>query len=255
MSLILEALRKSEAERRRSTAPDLARELPPVAVLLPAARWRWWLAAAALAAAGLAFAAWSLRPTPHAAARAAGTGGAPSSAAARATGDGARTAAPTAHSAAWPEVARIAHPAPPTDAGSGAAGAARAVDGAGADAAVLGRSDSRTPAPVYAPPVAETPALPAQAGDAELAAAGLGTGAPATGELRLSALPPNARARLPALKLTLHLWNEEPAQRFVILDGVRLGVGDRIGAGMVAAIDADGVVIAFEGQRVRLPLR
>ena len=32
MSLILEALRKSEAERRRGSTPDVAMELPPVAV-------------------------------------------------------------------------------------------------------------------------------------------------------------------------------------------------------------------------------
>jgi general secretion pathway protein B len=31
MSLILEALRKSEAERRRGESPDLRTELPPVA--------------------------------------------------------------------------------------------------------------------------------------------------------------------------------------------------------------------------------
>ena len=36
MSLILEALRKSEAERRRGSTPDVAMELPPV----PAARFR-----------------------------------------------------------------------------------------------------------------------------------------------------------------------------------------------------------------------
>ena len=45
MSLILEALRKSEAQRRRAQAPDLRAELPPAPlqrrVAIPA--WAWLL--------------------------------------------------------------------------------------------------------------------------------------------------------------------------------------------------------------------
>ena len=43
MSLILEALRKSEAERRRGQAPDLYAELPPVARMQrqPMPLWLW----------------------------------------------------------------------------------------------------------------------------------------------------------------------------------------------------------------------
>ena len=43
MSLILEALRKSEAERRRGQAPDLYAELPPVARMQrqPVPVWLW----------------------------------------------------------------------------------------------------------------------------------------------------------------------------------------------------------------------
>lgn len=57
MSLILEALRKSEAERRRGASPDVAVELPPA----PAARGRAvpaWVPPAIAAALALAMLAW-----------------------------------------------------------------------------------------------------------------------------------------------------------------------------------------------------
>jgi general secretion pathway protein B len=58
MSLILEALRKSEAERRRGNTPDVAMELPPV----PAARTRnmpaWVLPASVIAIVALLAGAW-----------------------------------------------------------------------------------------------------------------------------------------------------------------------------------------------------
>ena len=60
MSLILEALRKSEAERRRGASPDVAVELPPA----PAARGRAvpaWVPPAIAAA--LALAIWLLGGT------------------------------------------------------------------------------------------------------------------------------------------------------------------------------------------------
>ena len=62
MSLILEALRKSEAERRRGASPDVAMELPPT----PAARTRatpaWlWPALALLALVVIAALWWSRR--------------------------------------------------------------------------------------------------------------------------------------------------------------------------------------------------
>ncbi len=320
MSLILEALRKSEAERRRGSAPDLARELPPVAPPVPGAQRTWWLACGAVVAVVLALLAWSLQPAPHVAGRQGGADGAPGTDASRASGDGARAAAPVGGAAAWPDVVRIAPSALSASAGSddaatleavAAAAAAAAIDVDDADdhAAALGPGANKMESPPRAvsPPVVATAIPPQRAGDAPTAASPTRVPAPAaaattrpaggatpdpdedrrvaatpearsttasdptaggdvargsgsasaasTGELRLSALSPDARARLPALKLTMHLWNEEPARRFVILDGVRLGVGDRVGAGTVAAVDSDGVVIALDGQRVRLPLR
>lgn len=281
MSLILEALRKSEAERRRGSAPDLARELPPPTAPVPTVRRTWWLAGGAGLVLALALLAWAWRPAAEAPARVGVASAAPGAAAPSAvrdsgptstdvgrTGDSGASDAPP-----WPAVARIA-PAtmPPADATRDA------------DAAAMGAGDAGEPGGAGEPPPSSSRALAddgaaATASDAPsrnrrhpLAdAAGEGRpGSPVAAvvpdlrgvpdardvpELRLSALSADARARLPPLKLTMHLWNDEPAARFVILDGQRLGVGDRVGGGTVDAIDADGVVISLDGQRVRLPLR
>jgi hypothetical protein len=53
----------------------------------------------------------------------------------------------------------------------------------------------------------------------------------------------------------MHMWNPQPAQRFVILDGTRYGEGDRVGPATITAIDTDGVVLDLNGRAVRLPLR
>ncbi|HEY0505866.1 MAG TPA: hypothetical protein VGD42_20475, partial [Lysobacter sp.] len=65
MSLILDALRKSEAERRRGQVPDLHAELPPLVRVAPPPRRRWpaWFAGVAvlLAAGALGWSLWASR--------------------------------------------------------------------------------------------------------------------------------------------------------------------------------------------------
>ena len=64
MSLILEALRKSEAERRRGEAPDLRVELPPHAPAkrgMPRAAWLAGGSVAAVLAAAIVW--WQVSPT------------------------------------------------------------------------------------------------------------------------------------------------------------------------------------------------
>ena len=58
MSLILEALRKSEAERRRGSAPDVAMELPPPSTRAAGRAPAWLWPAVAVLALLLAFAGW-----------------------------------------------------------------------------------------------------------------------------------------------------------------------------------------------------
>ncbi|HSR64706.1 MAG TPA: general secretion pathway protein GspB, partial [Xanthomonadaceae bacterium] len=77
----------------------------------------------------------------------------------------------------------------------------------------------------------------------------------ATDALQLSDLAADERKTLPPLKLSMHLWNDDPARRFVILDGYRLGEGDRIGGLVVTAILRDGVLLDWNGRALKVPLR
>lgn len=52
----------------------------------------------------------------------------------------------------------------------------------------------------------------------------------------------------------MHMWSPDPAQRFAILDGQRVAEGDRLGSAVVERIEPDGIILAAEGRRVRLPL-
>ena len=71
---------------------------------------------------------------------------------------------------------------------------------------------------------------------------------------RISELSPAQRQRLPAMKLSLHMWNEDPARRFAVVDGQRRMEGDRVGEATIAAIDREGLVLELDGQRIRVPL-
>lgn len=51
----------------------------------------------------------------------------------------------------------------------------------------------------------------------------------------------------------MHVFGNEPAQRFVILNGERRVAGDDVDGVHVVEIRADGVVLELEGQRFLLP--
>lgn len=210
MSLILEALRKSEAERRRDRAPDLRLELPPVPRRrAPTGRPLLWLGAIALVV--LALALWlALRG------RAPVVASAPpaSASATRPTAETPRLAAPLPQVVARPTPASTAIPIAATPATPSAAAP----------------PSPPSPAAVAPPPPAPAP-----------------TPAP-------DAIPDIASTGLPPVKLSMHMWDADPARRFVILDGQRMGEGDHNGALSVVAIDRKGVVIERDGQRARIPL-
>ena len=52
----------------------------------------------------------------------------------------------------------------------------------------------------------------------------------------------------------MHLWNETPSQRFVIVDGRRLKEGDVLGEIMVERITREGAVLAWRGSRLKIGL-
>ena len=73
--------------------------------------------------------------------------------------------------------------------------------------------------------------------------------------LRLADLSSEQRRQLPALKMSMHLWHSASAQRFVILDGERMGEGDRIGDAVIEEITRDGVLLAWQGRRLLVPIQ
>ncbi|HEY0662166.1 MAG TPA: general secretion pathway protein GspB [Lysobacter sp.] len=259
MSLILEALRKSEAERRRGQTPDLLTE--PAPVKRPAhADWpRWWPWAAIVVA--LLLIAWFARgvftSTPE-------VPGEPRSPTVVETGPVATTprnaevpsTAPATSSpvpAANP-AATSTSPAPAPVATAPTATAAPEPQDAAPEPVATQRPDiAATAAPIpVSPPVAAPESLPAPA-IPQTAPPPAFTSPDAT--LRLSDLSSEERQQLPPLKISMHMWAPEPAQRFVIIDGNRVTEGDRVGSAVVEAITSNGVTLAWQGRRIQLPIR
>lgn len=73
--------------------------------------------------------------------------------------------------------------------------------------------------------------------------------------MTLGDLDAGARDALPPLRMSMHLWNENPAQRFAIIDGRRITEGDAIGDVRVVRIERDGVLLEWQGRGIRLPVR
>lgn len=56
------------------------------------------------------------------------------------------------------------------------------------------------------------------------------------------------------IKLSMHLWNDVPTRRFVVLNGQRMAEGERVGDLLLVEILRDGVVVERDGQRARINL-
>jgi general secretion pathway protein B len=244
MSFILDALRKSEAARRRSEAPDLFAHMPqaqPPPQARP--RWPWWALGVAVAIA-LAIAVGLLTrraQAPVAAAPAVETGDIADTSQAGAD----EVAIPQADATARPEPAPD-QPPPPAQV---VAAAPIAATPPPAPAALTTQQATQQATQPAAPPPVSAPATAPVATPAP----------PPSGDRIVSPaeLEPALRRELPALKLSMHLWNETPARRFIILDGQRLKEGDVLGEGVsgeivVERIDRDGAVLAWRGLRLRI---
>jgi general secretion pathway protein B len=218
MSLILEALRKSEAERRRGEMPDLRAELPPPAAAsrAPLRRVLPWIAVALAAGMALLF---GLRPLSRDATPAAPTKAVATTTPAPSESVRLQPRAAIAQPSSAPRVAEREPPQPP-------------------------------PVPPAATPIPEPASPPAPA--AEVAPPPVPS---ADAETAVNALPADLRKALPPLQLSMHMWDPDPAKRFVILDGERHVEGDSVGPMRIRRIDADGVLFDWQGRLVRLPLR
>jgi len=237
MSLILEALRKSEAERRRGEVPSVYSELPAPR-RSPKLRFKRTSAWVLVASIGLAT-LWGVRAllTP---------------ASDTPTAADARLAKPVAASPA-PRLPSVAHLTPATRSAAASAAAAKR-PWIPAPSPI----DDSTTTPATTPAIAEPEIAPLARAPATRAAPTIAPPAvaPANDDmLRLSDLDPDSRKALPPLKLSMHMWNSDPSQRFVILDGNRVREGDRIGDAVVTAITSDGVVLDWNGRQLKLPIR
>ena len=233
MSLILEALRRSEAERKRGKAPSLLDGAPTPR---PRERPLWPIAAAGLAlglliAAGAAW--WMPRQPPPMPTPAPTPSVVPS-------------AVPYAVATPAPPVAAPAPP--PSPAPTAKATPAPAPPPVAIEQPVA--APPEVPVVPTAPPSVPTPPAAAIAPSPSITDPLLG---PATGDLPINELPASTRAALPPLRLSMHVFNDDGTQRFAIVDGTRLREGDSMGEVQVLEIRRDGLRLAWQGRTLWLP--
>jgi general secretion pathway protein B len=260
MSLILEALKKSEQQRRLGEAPTLGspvlaarrrRSLLPLlaALVAIAIGVGWWLTrmpAPPPSNAPLVAVAPAPRETPASRERAKPPLTSLRPKAAAAPPAATRAAAPNAQdrpgSLALPPAARrVTTPAiaPPKTAAP------------------------KTAAPGSAPPPASAPRLgaaPAPTATATPKTDRITPPAASRAQPARPALPSiwdlsyATRKDLPDLTLTMHVYAPDPAQRFVVIKGERHIEGDDLGGGVtLREIRADGMVLDYKGQRFVYP--
>jgi general secretion pathway protein B len=248
MSLILDALKKSEAERQRQSGPTLLE----VRVTQPRRRYpAWAIAVAALLALNmlLLLAFWLHRPTSSPAESPLAAAAVTAPAAVAASGPAA-AAAPAMTSSALPtSVAPVV-------------ASSRAEQAAGPDAATSIAGNMNTLVPSSRPlsaseagaevqdsvrnPADDEPAVPAGAGSARLEreAAGHYANLPSFSDLS---------GELPDLRLDLHVYAEHARDRYALINMHRVHEGDALPEGpRVLAITREGVALDYRGQEFML---
>jgi general secretion pathway protein B len=223
MSLILDALKKSEAERQRQSGPTLLE----VRVSAPRRRYPTWVIAVGvlLAINILLLLIFALR---RPAASGTDNTGAPSVAAAPAT-----PAVAPALPAPPPSASAVALPAAapaPTLSASGGRSSALANDAAGA-------ADALNPAD-------EEPAVPASSSAIEREPPSRYAGLPSFNDVG---------GDMPNLRLDLHVYAQRAADRYALVNMHRVREGDSLPEGpRVLAITREGVALEYRGQQFML---
>jgi len=250
MSLILEALKKSEAQRRLGHAPGLMtptleapqeRRVWPfvvalVAVAVLAAATAWWFAGRTAVADDVAVVA---RSEPV-------------------------VITPVAEPVrSEPERKPESKPAPAPRQSPPMAAAPRVEPTPRSEPAFAAQEQERESRPVPASDVPPSPFPQSEAAapvaqtrpSAPVAVASPPDAAPEPFVPSLMHLPSAERQGLPPLRLSMHVYSADPAGRFSIIDGKRYSEGQSIAAGLVVAeIRRDGVVIERDGgSRFLLP--
>jgi general secretion pathway protein B len=226
MSLILDALRKSEAERRRGKSPDLFAGLPtPTASRRPELLRLWpWFALAALGLVAVSV-FWIAREAD-----------------APAVVESAQRVAADDQSATMEAPVESPPPAGTTPAPTAQPMQASAPPPAVVPQAAPANAVAAPMPSIPPPPAAVAPTMPEPVAEN-----------PAESLPPIAVLTASERASLPPLKLSMHVWDSEPAKRFAIIDGHRLGEGAVVGSGVIEEIRRDGVVLDIGGRRILLP--
>jgi general secretion pathway protein B len=265
MSIILEALRKSEAARRRNETPELFATMPTAT---PPTRtrphWPWWaMAIVGIATLALASWLWSRTETsvgtatnadPSASKSLDDGSGSPSISndeSALTTASNTPTRAPTSVPVTTPAASVSASPAPPTQTAS-------APPASPISPPVIAPRPSASTSLEPAPRVdnGAMPMPPSASRPAETASSANPFRSPQSDTpLALADLDPGTRKQLPPLKLSMHVWNDTPSQRFVILDGQRLREGDVLGEIVIERITRDGAMLSWRGTAMKLEWR
>ena len=283
MSLLLDALKKSEAQRRRGTTPtiDLTRTPPSGRPRRTASRWLFVALAGVLLVAAAPWLWPRVSDWIEARRESAGESG-PLAEVTNAAGAAAGPeSAPPAEVQAEP-VGAQAVPAPVAGAGSprrlaaadGASPASAATGGGsdpdsdrtGSESGAGSGSEEPKTADAASSPAAETSMQelrrtmqarqqqarasqtePEQRSEPERQQ----VNEPAENFIRPWELPQDRRAEFPALKLTVHFYAEREAERFVLINGERYREGQRVGPGTrLVEIRQRGAVVEFGSYRV-----
>ena len=236
MSFILDALRKSDQQRQRGSAPTLA---TPQIVAVEARRPSYWVqgvVAAILVVAGVIIGWW--RPWQPEAPGAVGQTAARATAAAKPPEPMPRQATPT------PPAAGGMPPAEPP---------VRKPEAPPASAAVISAADRPAPssASVSGAPEKPVTAVPQQPPAPEKAA-GPADSAAVEKVMALSELPDSIRRELPAMQILLHQYSPRPRNRFVTINNQTLQEGEPVAPGLtLEQITPDGMILSYRGYRFR----
>lgn len=265
MSLILEALKKSEAERRIGEAPGLLSPSTTAAAASRPPRTWLWIVLGLLLVLAMAAAWWLGRlggpeSTPGVAAPTGDVAVAARQTPVAATVAGSDSAtADRGPVAASPAVSTPAPTAPPRNPPPRTTTTAPAPVVTAPRAA--GERESLAVAPGELPPPEPRTMTPASAPTRNPAAAETTASQPRPQPPetdreslpRLHQLDSATRSELPPLRISMHVFTDEPGGRFVIIDNHRHAEGASVASGLnIAEIRRDGVVMDFRGRRFLL---
>ena len=116
-------------------------------------------------------------------------------------------------------------------------------------------AEARDAAPELAEPRAVAEAAPVE--DASLAAIPQAPAEPqpVLGPKLLRDLPENYRSQFPALRVDVHVYDDEPSKRWVMVNGAKyLEASTMVEGPRISEINASGMVLDYRGETVQVPL-